>query len=273
VDTGDQLFRGGFVGHQEKAYCVAFSPTGMFLATGGWDDVKNKRHTVRVWDLATGQQLARFDAHSGYVMCVAFSPDGRYLASGSVDRTVLVWDVSQAILGGAVAAGPLDEPALKSLWEDLATADRERWIRAVQRLSAAPEQSVPFFREYLENIVPVDAAAQISRFLAQLDSDVFEERQEATRRLIVLSDLAEQALRDELDKTDSPEVERRLRTILNRDKRQPLISPVEERRLLRVTWVLQQINQPASRELLKVMAENFPSANVLKAAQRALAGG
>lgn len=273
VETGERLFKDGFVGHQDRAWAVAFSPTGMFLASGGWDDKEKKAHTARVWDLSTGQQLTRFGDHSQLVMCVAFSPDGRYLASGSVDRTVLVWDVSQAILGAGGDGGPLNQEQLASLWQDLAAGEAGRWLPAVRRLSAAPDQSVPFFRAYVENIVPVDAAAQITKFIAQLDSDVFEERQEATLRLIVLSEIAEQALRDELVGTDSPEVHRRILDILQRDKRQPLISPLDERRLLRMTWVLQRINQPTTRDLLKLMAENFPSARVLKAAQHSLAGG
>jgi WD40 repeat protein len=66
---------------------VAFSPDGKVLASGGWDD------TVRLWDVATGKELRKIDAHKAMVGRVAFTPDGRVLASrGGLDGTVRLWD-------------------------------------------------------------------------------------------------------------------------------------------------------------------------------------
>jgi WD40 repeat protein len=46
---------------------------------------------VRLWDLATGEELARFTQHTDWVYSVAFSPDGRQALSGSRDGTVRLW--------------------------------------------------------------------------------------------------------------------------------------------------------------------------------------
>ena len=46
------------------------------------------RRAVRVWDPATGAELATLTGHHATVTAVAFSPDGRRLASARIDGTV-----------------------------------------------------------------------------------------------------------------------------------------------------------------------------------------
>src|SRR5262249_997533 len=48
-------------------------------------------HTVRVWDMQTGQEIINLKGHSGGIHHVSFSHDGRRLASAG-DGTVRVWD-------------------------------------------------------------------------------------------------------------------------------------------------------------------------------------
>ena len=60
----------------------------MQLASGSDD------HTVRLWDVATGQKVRHFDGHTDPVRSVVFSPDGAQLASGSNDNTILLWDLA-----------------------------------------------------------------------------------------------------------------------------------------------------------------------------------
>lgn len=67
---------------------VAFSPDASRLATACHDK------TIKLWDLATGQDVLTLRGHNAGALSVAFSPDGNRLAAGSIDRTVLVWDAT-----------------------------------------------------------------------------------------------------------------------------------------------------------------------------------
>jgi hypothetical protein len=67
---------------------VAFSPNGCTLASGSED------RTIKLWDVATQEEIATLKGHSDSVYSVAFSPNGRTLASGSRDSTIKLWDVA-----------------------------------------------------------------------------------------------------------------------------------------------------------------------------------
>jgi WD40 repeat protein/serine/threonine protein kinase len=81
-------------GHEGTVVGVAFSPDGGQLVSTSED------HTLRLWETATGREIAGFGGHGGATDPVAFSPDGRRLASGGAGYTVRLWEApSGAPLG------------------------------------------------------------------------------------------------------------------------------------------------------------------------------
>lgn len=74
---------------------VAFSPDGARLlvaASGPKQSARwNQESRIRLLDVATGQELLSFVAHSNHVYGAAFSPDGQRLATGSADNTARIW--------------------------------------------------------------------------------------------------------------------------------------------------------------------------------------
>lgn len=64
-------------GHKDEVYDLAFSQDNLLLASASWDG------SVKLWQVASGQELLTIPSKSGVVWCVAFSPDDRVLAFGS----------------------------------------------------------------------------------------------------------------------------------------------------------------------------------------------
>jgi|GEM_PF-1468433 len=93
-------------GHRDPVHSVAFSPDGSLLASSsgppfGAGDTRGSDTTVRLWEVAMGQQVRILKEHMDAVYSVAFSPVGSLLASSSGstfsdgDTTVRLWEVAE----------------------------------------------------------------------------------------------------------------------------------------------------------------------------------
>ena len=69
---------------------IEISPDGSRMVTGGLDQATGEG-TVKVWDIASGDELATLEGHPAVVWDAVFSPDGLRIASGS-GPDVRVWD-------------------------------------------------------------------------------------------------------------------------------------------------------------------------------------
>ncbi len=72
-------------GHRAPVYAVAFRPDGERLASASFD------HTIKVWDVDSGELRQTFRGHTAKVLALAYSADGRTLASAGLDGTVRLW--------------------------------------------------------------------------------------------------------------------------------------------------------------------------------------
>ncbi len=74
---------------------VAFSPDGKFLASGSGESFRAIDAVIRLWDVATGDEVGKLEGHERGVLSVSFAPDGKTLASSSYDKTLRIWDVAK----------------------------------------------------------------------------------------------------------------------------------------------------------------------------------
>jgi hypothetical protein len=163
-------------------------------------------------------------------------------------------------------AEALAPEALEKRWADLGSEDASAAYQAVRVLARAPTQTVPLIAKQLEP-VPLEKANQIRQLIAELDHDRFAVRQNASARLEVLAEAAEDEMRAALK--NRPTLEMRIRLDQLVQKLDLLKSPVRLR-ALRAVEVLEHIGTPAACEALQTLARGAPQARLTQEAKASL---
>jgi WD40 repeat protein len=78
---------------------VKFSPDGTTLATstGNWRR-RDLPGALRLWEVATGKELAQLEGHECEIKRIDYSSTGKRLVSAGADRTILVWDTERRVI-------------------------------------------------------------------------------------------------------------------------------------------------------------------------------
>ncbi|MDB6172902.1 MAG: hypothetical protein JWL59_2213 [Chthoniobacteraceae bacterium] len=87
VDVACGGITGSWPAHADLIYDMAISSDGAMLATAGGDKL------VKIWDLATYSEIARFEGHVAQVLTLAFDASSAQLVTGGADQQLKVWDV------------------------------------------------------------------------------------------------------------------------------------------------------------------------------------
>jgi WD40 repeat protein len=174
--------------HPAQIDCLAQSPDGKLLVTGGrdrmvrvWDLATDQllgsplahSHeiqvvacsrdnrtivagcqdgTVRLWDVATGRPRARQLQSPGLILAAAFSPNGHFLATGGVDRAARLWDLATGLpLGPPLQhLGAVSAVAFSADGQTIATGSHDRTVRLWAAPSEPLEGSVAQIRCWAE---------------------------------------------------------------------------------------------------------------------------
>ena len=84
----------GQSGHSGVVRTVAFSPDGRLALSGGLagNSITNPGELI-LWDLASGQEIRRYNGHINGVVAAQFTPDGKHILSSSGDMEIIIdWE-------------------------------------------------------------------------------------------------------------------------------------------------------------------------------------
>jgi serine/threonine-protein kinase len=128
---------------------VSVAPDGSRLLSSGYDN------TVRLWDLATGQELRRFVGHKGVVHGLAFLPDGMQIITSGSDGTVRLWDVEtgKEVRQFTGHEGPVQCLALSSDGKQLLTGGRDKTLRLWDVETGKPIRQLEGHKDSVESVV------------------------------------------------------------------------------------------------------------------------
>src|SRR5262249_17167643 len=285
----------------DRIGALALSPDGRAVVTTSWPG------PVRLWSLATGRELLRFEGAEAYRSTVCFSPDGKMVAAAGYDHCVRLWEVATGRQrcrfagrrgtvwalsfapdswrlasgssdttvvvwdvtgrGRAVRTERLSTQDLQTLWKRLASEDAALAYRAIWTLATAPTQALPLLQESLRPAASVPAK-HLARLIEELDGDKSERRERAARELERLREAAQPALQKVLTGKPGLEMRRRVEVILT--KIEGALRDPEQMRGPRAIERLEHMAVPAARELLQKLAGGAPEALLTREAKAAL---
>jgi hypothetical protein len=153
-------------------------------------------------------------------------------------------------------------------WNKLAEQDATSAYDGLLALAEMPDACVPFLAE---RIKPVEAVsdAQFAKWIADLDADSFDLREETTAKLLALDEIARPALENALKGKPSAEVHNRIKGILA--ELDGMNYPPELMWKIRAVEVLELIGDRQAHQLLERLAAGAPGAILTTEAKSALA--
>jgi WD40 repeat protein len=248
-------------GVSAKLTCLAFTPDGRTLAAGTRDGY------IILWDFASQTTVAKMSGHYGPILALDFSPDGRRLVSGGDDTTMFVWDVARWTDPSSIKAKPLGPGNAVRLWDDLATDNASRAYASITSLLRSPKDAVRLVGQKLQPTQP-SQTQEIARWIANLDSKRYAEREQAMARLQRLGNAVVPALDHVLASTPTLEVRRRAELLLAGMENQPL--PREWLQAQRGLEVLELLGTADAMEVLDSLSRGAPEGWLTQEARASL---
>ncbi len=178
------------------------------------------------------------------------------LAKGAAE-SVLTQRVVAVLDRQPKAAGPVAAPAkLEVLWADLNAEDSAKAFKAIRALAARPKEAAPFLRDQLRPVAAAEASddpERLTKLTADLDSNDFQTRENASKDLRKLGRRAEASLKKVLEGSPSAEVKQRVEALLQ-EIGKPKLS-LEQLQVSRALEALERMGGDEGRDALEQLAK------------------
>jgi WD domain, G-beta repeat len=229
------------------------SPDGRMFFCGGIDGY------VYVFETVTGRIRRELGRHHGWVHAVAATPDSRRLISGSNDLTALVWDISLAGQAPKNTTALTPEEQAK-LWAKLLESDAKSSYEAMAALAAQPQIAVALIRQSIKPVSNGPSDQVLDRLVTELGDEKFPVREKAHQELDQFGETAVAGLKARLPAAKSAEVRSRLVRLI--DKHNPPTPAPQQIRETRALEILEELNTPEARALMKELAAGVATARL-----------
>jgi WD40 repeat protein len=241
---------------------IVFAPDGKTLAWGINAHLLGVKNVVGVWEVRSGQLRRTLDGSDGPTLPLAHSPNGALLVTAGSDCSALVWDMNRR-LNGKQAVGIPSPEKLEQCWRLLADHDAAKAFDGMETFTQFPEQGVARIAEDLKPIPPRAPAEKVAALLRDLDGDLFETREAATRELERLDETVIADLQRLAKKSESAEARTRAEHLRER------MGPIRLQRE-RAIEILERIGNTSAVKLLKSLADGLADAPLTRDAGGAL---
>ena len=249
---------------ERRTTAVAFSNDGRFLFSGNYSS------QIVLWDLLTMQEIGRFVGHNARVHTIAVEPNGFLkLASGSAgmpDRSVVFWDLRPIVFPDVEVVEDLD---WDRLWRDLGSPEQLKSLNATRLLSQALRQNETVYADLESKLGLVNVVGDVDELLKRLDDPEFSVREDATKRLGMISRDILPQLESHL-KNGSQEAKWRIKKMLDAKFGQRSSSSPEGRRNARIVLALELRSDENAVEQLQQIADLSSDENMVADAKAAI---
>lgn len=222
----------------------------------GWGAKTVATQAPETWTVVTRDLFQDFGELK--VTGIAFTPmdgEGGLFDHVLLGRTEADLDkVTNAALGRTKPAKPLTDAERTAFWADLTDADPAKATTALRTLLASAADHVAFVRKAAESRATDEITRRIDKLIADLDSDEFGVREEATVELKRIGARAVTALEAAVKTTDSAEVKYRASELLRGIVGRVGSTPTAAIRAARAARILEQAHTAEADQLLEEMA-------------------